>query len=142
MTPVEFIKHTFSFLTRHNTLVVLGVVVLNTINILVNHANTRVIPITLILLMMYMIMYRSEWRNKWILLFVYASFSVLTLGGESVVIWMTQGHALRYGKPSAGGNVPVWLFSAYLNMVLTVYLLTEYGNWMYDKWTKPTTFET
>lgn len=142
MTPVEFIKHTFSFLTRHNTLVVLGVVVLNTINILVNHANTRVIPITLILLMVYMIMYRSEWRDKWILLFVYASFSVLTLGGESVVIWMTHGRALRYGKPTGGGNVPVWLFSAYLNMVLTVYILTEYGNWMYDKWTIPTTFET
>lgn len=131
--PIKMLGDTWEFAKRPNTLVPLAIIIINTLNIFLNHANPVVLPVTILLVVVYMRLYQAPLHDKGILLFVYLAFSILTLCGESVVIWFTQGKALRYGKPTAGGNVPVWLFSAYFNMVLTIYLLREYGEWMYQR---------
>ena len=121
----------FQFLKKRNTLVTLAVVFANTVNMLMNHANGLAPPMAVVLLLVYLVGTDSTKQHKAVLVFVYLSFSILTIGGESTMIAMSKGSALKYGTPSAGGNVPLWLFAAYLNMVLMIQLLMDYGNMMY-----------
>lgn len=125
------IQDSFRFLKQRNTLVILAVVFANTVNMLMNHANGLAPPIAVVLLLVYLVGTDSTRQQKAVLVFVYLAFSILTIGGESTMIAMSKGSALQYGTPSAGGNVPLWLFAAYLNMVLMIQLLTDYGNMMY-----------
>lgn len=125
------IKNTISqlidFLLRPNSLLAMSVMLVNTGVILMYHDQKIGVLLSLSLLGIYLYLYQSSRSRKWRMLFTYTIFSILTILGEETVIQFSKGKALTYGKPSLKSHVPLWLFGAYLNMVIMVWFLDDLG---------------
>ena len=124
-------KNTLSYLSTSNSILVIILVILNTLNIFYNYKNNWVLFISIILLVIYLLLLQASFQEKMVFIFIYLVFSITTLFGESIVISTTGGKALRYGVTSFNTNVPIWLFSAYLNMVLVILFLEKIGNFIF-----------
>ena len=124
-------KNTIGYLSHRNNILVILVVILNTLNILYNYKNYWVLFISILLLVVYLLLLKSPFKEKLVFIFIYLVFSITTLIGESIVISTTGGKALQYGITSFNTNVPIWLFSAYLNMVLAILFLEKIGNYLF-----------
>lgn len=124
---IKFIgrKHIQFFLDR-NVLLSLAVLFWNTWNMMVNSKNNYSFPINIVILLIYLYLYRSDDSFKVRFLLVYLLFSGLTISAESVIIFAIKGDPLRYRTTNFGTNVPIWLFSAYLNMMILMHLLNQY----------------
>ncbi len=49
-----------------------------------------------------------------------------------LVIKNTKGIAIKYGFTSFRSNVPIWLFSAYFNMIITFLFLQKISNVIFN----------
>ena len=115
------------FLLQRNTLLSMVVMLLNTGVLLLYHDQKVGVLLSLSLLWTYLYFYRASRAKKWRMLFTYTIFSILTILGEEGVIQFSKGKALSYGTPSLKSHVPLWLFGAYLNMVILVWLLDDFA---------------
>ena len=115
------------FLVQRNSLLSIIIMLINTGVLLLYHDKKEGIVLSFVLLCTYLYFYRAPKAKKTRMLFTYIVFSVLTILGEEYVIQFSQGKALSYGTPSLQTHVPLWLFGAYLNMVVLVWLLDDFG---------------
>lgn len=118
-------KHIQFFLDR-NVLLSLAVLFWNTWNMMINSKNNYNFPINLLILFIYLYLYRADKSFKVRFLLVYFLFSSLSISAESAIIFAIKGDPLHYRTTNFGTNVPVWLFSAYLNMIILLHLLNQY----------------
>ena len=95
---------------------------LNTINLFYLSHTHFCLPVTILLLVLYCLYSKDNYVKKKNLILVYSLFSLLTITGESIFIKTTN--LLKYINPDIF-NVSSWLFSAYLNMVLLIYILKD-----------------
>ena len=95
---------------------------INTINLFYFSNSRFCLPITLVLLIIYYKYSTDIYIDKKKLILVYILFSILTITGESIFIQKTN--LLNYTNSDIF-NVSSWLFSAYLNMVLLIYILNQ-----------------
>ncbi len=127
----NFIKKILSYLTKKNSILVFILVIFNTLNILSNYKTNRVIIYTAMMAIVYLTLLDASVQDKIVLLFIFFVFSITTIIGESIVISTTKGNAIRYGVTSFNTNVPVWLFSAYFNMVVAILFLQKFGSYLF-----------
>lgn len=118
-------KHIQFFLDR-NVLLSLALLFWNTWNLMVNSKNDYSVPVTLVMLIIYISLYRGDRSFKIRFVLVYIIFSVLTITAESAVVYSIKGDPLNYQSTSFGSNVPIWLFSTYLNLMVLLHLLNQY----------------
>ena len=96
---------------------------LNTLNLLCFIETSYCLPITILLVLIYLNASNESVREKKKIIGVWLIFSLLTLFGESIVISLNSNNpVLKYKNPDFI-NVPSWLISAYLNMVVLVLVL-------------------
>lgn len=117
----------FQFISSSNILITLVILFWSTLNIVHNYKSRYNIIYTILMVIIYLSVYRSDIAYKLRFLFVYVLFSLITISGESFVIYATKASAIKYGMTSLESNVPLWLFSAYLNMILLIHLLNQYA---------------
>ena len=77
-----------------------------------------------IIVLLYFVL--SERKNKLIIFFVYCAFALTCLFMESFIITITNKSTYQYNSSNKIGNVPLWLFSAYLAMVINIFLFYDY----------------
>ena len=118
-------KHIQFFLDR-NVLLSLALLFWNTWNLMVNSKNNYSVPISVVMLIIYLSLYRGERSFKIRFVLVYVMFSLLTITAESAVVYGIKGDPLNYQSTSFGTNVPIWLFSTYLNLMVLLHLLNQY----------------
>lgn len=117
------------FMIRSNTILSVVVMLLNTLVLLHFHDSQLSIVPSVVLLFVYLYFYKTSRSHKSRMLFTYIMFSLLTLAGEDFVISFSKGKALKYGSPSLQTRVPLWLFGAYLNMTVLIWLLDDFGKY-------------
>jgi hypothetical protein len=115
------------FYTKNNydNILKLSLLIINTISLLYFIETSWCLPITILLLSIYLIKSKIELKNKKSLVYIWIIFSLTTLLGESLVISSRDIPILKYKNPDIN-NVPLWLISAYLNMVISVIILYDY----------------
>jgi hypothetical protein len=108
---------------KDDTLLKLCLLGLNTLNLFYCIETTYCLPITIILVLIYLNISNESVKEKKKIIGVWLVFSLLTLIGESIVISLnSKSPVLNYKNPDII-NVPSWLISAYLNMVILVLVL-------------------
>ena len=108
---------------KNDTVLKLCLLGLNTLNLFCFIETTYCLPITIILVLMYLNISNESVKEKKKIIIVWLVFSLLTLIGESIVISLnSKNPVLNYKNPDII-NVPYWLISAYLNMVILVIVL-------------------
>jgi len=95
---------------------------INTLNLFYFSNTSFCIPITILLLILYYNYSKDSYSEKKKIILVYILFSLLTISGESIFIRKTE--LLKYINSDIF-NVSSWLFSAYLNMVVLIFILNE-----------------
>ena len=106
-----------------DTLLKLCLLGLNTLNLFCFIETLYCLPITIILVLIYLKTSKESVHEKKNIIGVWLIFSLLTLLGESIVISLNNNNpVLKYKNPDII-NVPSWLISAYLNMVILVIVL-------------------
>lgn len=100
-------------------------ILLNTFNILYFTHATYNIWITLLLFAIYYKLSNLHVNKKQNIILTWILFSLFTITGESFFIYHTN--ALHYTNTELY-NVPIWLFGAYANMVLSVFGISDFLN--------------
>ena len=96
---------------------------LNTLNLFFLIETKYCLPITILLVLIYLNASNENVKEKKKIISVWLIFSLLTLIGESIVISINSNNpVLKYKNPDII-NVPSWLLAAYLNMVVLIILL-------------------
>ena len=114
---IEFYKK------NNETLLKLCLLGLNTLNLFCFIETKYCLPITIILVLIYLGLSNEVIKEKKKIIGVWLIFSLLTLIGESIVISLNSNNpVLNYKNPDII-NVPSWLISAYLNMVVLILVL-------------------
>ena len=115
------------FYTKNNydNILKLSLLIINTISLLYFIETSWCVPITILLLTIYLIKSKIQLQNKKTIVYIWIIFSFTTLLGESLVISSRDIPILKYKNPDIN-NVPLWLISAYLNMVISVIILYDY----------------
>ena len=119
-------KLNIDFLLQHNTIVSLLLICINTYGLIKYHENHISVIITIISVIFYFFLYKSTFKKKLVMFLVLLTFSILTIIGEHYVIKISKSKALNYGSKILNTNVPSWLFTAYFNMLLLIWLLTNF----------------
>ena len=96
---------------------------LNTLNILYFTHEKYSPLITLLLFIIYYKVSNLSAKKKQNTIITWILFSLFTIIGESFFIQSTN--ALHYTNPELY-NVPLWLFGAYANMVLSVFSISDF----------------
>jgi len=108
---------------KNDTLLKLCLLGLNTLNLFCFIETKYCLPITIILVLIYLNISNESVKEKKKIIGVWIVFSLLTLIGESIVISLdSKNPVLNYKNPDII-NVPLWLISAYLNMVILILVL-------------------
>ena len=108
----------------------LMVLILNTLNLFFMLNTNWCIPITIIIFALYFKLSKLPRKRKRKMIFIWMTFSLFTIFGESFVIMLNKS-TIRY-HDSDLFNVSSWLFSAYANMTLSILFLDEYYTVMSD----------
>ena len=119
----NFLKQTTNFLFNKETTLVSSVNLLLILNLLL-HKNKNHIILHFVIMLIYFIF--SKRKDKLIIFCVYILFSLLSFFAESHIIKITNKETLQYNSPYKINNVPFWLFSAYLGMVINIFLFYDY----------------
>ena len=117
------------FYTKNNydNILKLSLLIINTIGLLYFIETSWCVPITILLLTIYLFKSKIQLQNKKTIVYTWIIFSLTTFIGESLVISSRDIPILKYKNPDIN-NVPLWLISAYLNMVISVIILYDYFN--------------
>ena len=105
---------------------------LNTINIFYNLDTVYCIPITTIIFGNYFYQTKVSVRDKKKFILTWLIFSIWTLIGESLIISFHNQSSISYNKADIY-NVSSWLFSAYASMVLAIYYITDFSDFIIPK---------
>lgn len=89
------------------------------------------VPITIILFLIYFLKSKISKEKKLIILLTWITFSICTILGESLTISVVK-KSLKYMKTDFY-NVPIWLFTAYGSMVMSVFFLEDFFNFLISK---------
>lgn len=108
---------------HYNNFLILVFLLLNSLNLFFNINSLYVLPITIILIVEYLHLSKIEYNKKKKFILIWLTFSILTFFGESIIIKFNK--SLKYNKNDII-NVPLWLFSAYANMVYSILFLNNY----------------
>ena len=124
----NYLIKNLDFILKKNTIISLIFIIL--ITLIITHYYNRYIGFIscIILLPLFLYLYNTPNKNKNKMLFVFLVFSICTFIGENIIIYKTQRKALFYNYVISGFNVPSWLFLAYLNMLIFIWLLEDYFN--------------
>ena len=108
---------------KNDTVLKLCLLGLNTLNLFYYIETIYCIPVTIGLVLLYLNVSNESVKEKKKIIIVWLVFSLLTLIGEPIVISLnSKNPVLNYKNPDII-NVPYWLISAYLNMVILVIVL-------------------
>lgn len=122
----KFISLNKKFIFKPNTIVSFVFLCLTTILIILYYDKKIGIYLSVLLLPLFICFYNTSKKNKFKMVYIYLMFSIITFIGEAVVIYKTNNKALLYNYTVPKLKVPSWLFLAYLNMVIFIWLLDDY----------------
>ena len=108
---------------NNETLLKLCLLGLNTLNLFCFIETKYCVPTSIILVLIYLNISNESVKERKKIIAVWIVFSLLTLIGESIVISLNSENPVLNYKNSDIINVPSWLISAYLNMVIFVIVL-------------------
>ena len=98
-----------------------------TINLIVFLNFFQYVPIiTPITILIYLTFSKISKKNKMKYIFVTIAFSIITGIGESIIVYRNPLTSLKYFNCDIF-NLPFWLFSAYMNMILFVTILYDFS---------------
>ena len=99
-------------------------IILNTINLLFFINTKLVVPITVLIFILYFSCSTILHKKKKKILLTWITFSLTTLLGEAIVINSTTNTLKYYNTDFL--NVPIWLFSAYASMIMSIVLYMDF----------------
>ena len=122
------------FYTKNNydNTLKLILLIINTLSLIYFIETSWCIPITVILLSIYLFVSKKELKDKKSLVYTCIIFSLATILAESFIISYIVIPILKYKNPDIN-NVPLWLISAYLNMVISIIIVNDYFNFSISK---------
>ena len=122
------------FYTKNNydNTLKLILLIINTLSLIYFIETSWCIPITVILLSIYLFVSKKELKDKKSLVYTWIIFSLATILAESFIISYKVIPILKYKNPDIN-NVPLWLISAYLNMVISIIIVNDYFNFSISK---------
>ena len=105
----------FNKIFSKESFLVLGTIILNTINLILFSENNKLLLLnSIIILGLYF--YISERRNKKVLFITLIHFAFYGVIFESLIIKHTN--VLTYRNPEKNLNIPLWLFPVYCSFAL------------------------
>ena len=129
----QFILDNIGFIFKYNTIISFFFLIITTLCIIYLYNKNIGFYLSLLLVPIFLVLYRTSKKNKCKMLFIYLIFSIVTFLGEALVIYKTNAKALVYTHTVSCLKVPSWLFLAYLNMVIFIWLLDDYFTTMVSK---------